>query len=332
MTRASTAWLANVSDRIYDITHIAPAVQEKLLVTVVALSLLWVLRYVTLRVIWRRTEDARARFNWARTIQGLTIFLGVLLVGRIWFQFFGSLTTYLGLVSAGIAIALKDALVNLAGRAWIIWERPFAIGDRIQIEQHTGDVVDMRMFQFTLLEVGNWVAADQSTGRVVHIPNGWVFTKPQINYNDGFDFIWNEIPVLVTFDSDWEKAKLILTLTCKKHVGVHAEEAEKQIKSESRRYFIRYTCFTPTVYTCVKDSGILLTMRYLVPTRQRRGSEQAIWEEILQEFGRRPDIEFAYPSQAIYHHPRGDVAPRKPPEAVTEGPSGDESSARPPES
>ena len=119
--------LANLSDRIYDITHIAPAMQEKLVVTIIALTLLWVMRYVTLRVIWKRTQDARARFNWGRTIQGVTIFVGILLIGRIWFQFFGSLTTYLGLLSAGIAIALKDALVNLAGRAWILWERPFAI-------------------------------------------------------------------------------------------------------------------------------------------------------------------------------------------------------------
>ncbi|MCA9520126.1 MAG: mechanosensitive ion channel family protein [Myxococcales bacterium] len=306
--------LANLSDRIYDITHIAPAMQEKMVVTIIALTLLWVMRYVTLRVIWKRTQDARARFNWGRTIQGVTIFVGILLIGRIWFQFFGSLTTYLGLLSAGIAIALKDALVNLAGRAWILWERPFAIGDRVQIEQYTGDVVDMRMFQFTLLEVGNWVAADQSTGRVVHIPNGWVFTKPQINFNDGFDYIWNEIPVLVTFDSDWEKAKLIISLVAKKHVGEHAERAEEQIKQGTKRYFIHYTRFTPTVYTSVRDSGVLLTLRYLVPTRQRRGSDQAIWEEVLHEFERRPDIEFAYPSQAIYHHPRGSVGPRTTPD------------------
>ena len=68
----------------------------------------------------------------------------------------------------------------------------------------------IRIFQFSLIEIGNWGDADQSTGRVIHIPNGIVFTQPQSNYTTGFQHIWHEIPVLVTFESDWKKAKKII--------------------------------------------------------------------------------------------------------------------------
>ena len=63
---------------------------------------------------------------------------------------------------------------------------------------------------------------------------------------------------------------------------------------------ISSTVLTPAVYTTVKDSGVLLTVRYLIDPRQRRGSEQAIWEDILKAFAQCDDIDFAYPSQRMY--------------------------------
>jgi hypothetical protein len=63
---------------------------------------------------------------------------------------------------------------------------------------------------------------------------------------------------------------------------------------------IFFTALSPTVYTSVKDSGVLLTIRYLIDPRNRRGSEQAIWEDILISFAERKDIDFAYPTQRFY--------------------------------
>ena len=76
------------------------------------------------------------------------------------------MSTFLGLLSAGVAIALKDPLVNLAGWGFIVWRKPFGIGDRIQLGDSRGDVIDQRIFMFTLMEIGNWVDAERSTGRV----------------------------------------------------------------------------------------------------------------------------------------------------------------------
>jgi small-conductance mechanosensitive channel len=129
--------------------------------------------------------------------------LGVSLLAWIWVEELLSLSTFLGLVSAGLAIALREPLINLMGWAFIVWRRPFEMGDRIEIGGQAGDVIDMRVFQFTLLEIGNWVDADQSTGRAIHVPNGKVFSESLANYSKGLAYIWNEIPVRVTFESDW---------------------------------------------------------------------------------------------------------------------------------
>ena len=61
-----------------------------------------------------------------------------------------------------------------------------------------------------LLEIGIWVSADQPTGRIVNIPNSKVFTDPVYNYSKGFRYVWHEVGVMVTFESNWKKTKEIL--------------------------------------------------------------------------------------------------------------------------
>jgi small-conductance mechanosensitive channel len=228
------------------------------------------------------------------------VFIGILLVGRLWFKGFQSVATFLGLLSAGLAIALKDIVGNIAGWLFIIFRRPLEVGDRIQIGEYIGDVIDIRVFQFTLMEIGNWVSAEQSTGRIIHIPNSMVLNQVLANYSKGFQYIWNEIQVLITFESDWKKAKDILHKIAQKHAQHLSKEAEKKVKEASKKFMIFYSTLTPTVYTNVKESGVELTLRYLCEPRQRRSSEQAIWEDILQEFAKYEDIDFAYPTQRFY--------------------------------
>jgi len=145
------------------------------------------------------------------------------------------------------------------------------------------------------------VGAEQSTGRIVHVPNSKVLREPLANYHIGFEYIWNEIPVLITFESDWKKAKKFLEKIAVDNVEHLSEGAKEQIRRAAEKYFIFYGALTPIVYTTVKDSGVLLTMRYLVNPRQRRSTEQQIWEAALDAFGKETDIELAYPTTRFYN-------------------------------
>jgi small-conductance mechanosensitive channel len=278
--------------------------QARLLGTFAVLIVFAIARYVALRLIYRRVEDTRALYQWRKTLTYVTFLLGVLVVGRIWIRGFESVSTFLGLLSAGLAIALRDPIVNFAGWLFIVWRRPFDVGDRIQLGAHQGDVIDMRIFQFTLMEIGNWVDADQSTGRVIHVPNGRIFQEAQANYSKGFEYIWNEIPVLVTFESDWKKAKSILDDIAKKDAEPLSKAAEEAVRLAARKFMIFYTHLSPVVYTRIADSGVLLTIRYLCEPRRRRSSAQRISEDILARFAECPDIDFAYPTYRIYDNVR----------------------------
>ena len=284
----------------------SPENQEKVLKSILILLFLGTLRILILRLVWRFTEEPKSRYTWKRTVSFAFGFLSIILILSVWISAIGKFGTFLGLLTAGIAIALKDPLTNIAGWLFILVRSPFALGDRIQIGDHAGDVIDIRLFQFSLLEIGNWVDADQSTGRIIHIPNGQVFVEPQANYSAGFQFIWNEMKVLITFESDWIKAKDLLQYIIGNHAEATSESAEKKIRDASKKYMIFYQYLTPIVYTRVMDSGVELTMRYICDPRKRRSSENDIWQEVLKAFAVNDDLEFAYPTQRFYtqneHH------------------------------
>jgi small-conductance mechanosensitive channel len=155
------------------------ATQLRLLQSVGVIAVMSLLHWLATRVVHRRVTDVRMQYQSRKAVTYATFVVGALVVARLWFVGLQSLSTFLGLLTAALAIALQDPIVNLAGWLFLIWRRPFRVGDRIQIGDIRGDVIDMRIFQFSLLEIGNWVNADQSTGRVIHVPNGKVFREPQ---------------------------------------------------------------------------------------------------------------------------------------------------------
>jgi small-conductance mechanosensitive channel len=275
-------------------------VEVRLLETAALFVLLVVLRLVALVIVRRQIADDRTRYHWRKGITYVLAIIGLFVGGRIWFVGFRSIATFLGIAAAGLVIALKEPLLNMAGWLFLIWRRPFVVGDRIQAGADRGDVIDVRLFQFSLLEVGNWVGADQSTGRVIHVPNGVVFTQAIANYTRGFPYIWNELEVVVTFESDWRAAKAILCDVAETHGHSLSADAEAEVLALGRRFMIFYSTLAPTVYTSVAERGIVFAIRYVCDPRRRRGSEQAIWEAVLDAFAGQENIDFAYPTQRFF--------------------------------
>src|SRR5690606_30758114 len=107
-------------------------------------------------------------------------------------------------------IALRDPLMCVAGWLFLLVRRPYSVGDRIEIQGQIGDVIDIRMFQTYMLEVGGWLQGEQATGRISMVPNSIVFSSSVANYTQGFDFIWDEMVVRLSFESDWRRAKTLL--------------------------------------------------------------------------------------------------------------------------
>lgn len=267
--------------------------------TVAVLLIIGLIRRIVHRLLHSYIEDVQMYHRY-KSITNRTCFtLIFIFLLLIWLKTGTSLSTFFGLLSAGIAIALKDLLASIAAWLFIIARKPFVIGDRIEIGQVAGDVIDFRIFQFTIMEIGNWVDADQSTGRIIHIPNHQVFTENLANYSAGFEHIWNEIEVVFTFESDRKKARAILERILEEHAEKYIHEVDQKMKKASKRYQILYKNLTPIIYTEAVEHGVKMTLRYLCKPRSRRTTVDGIWRDLLDRIDAEPSVELAYPTQRI---------------------------------
>lgn len=288
-----------ISDWLLNNWGMSEEIQRKVLYSIIAFLILTFLKHVSLRFIFRRVTDVKVQYYWRNGIKNGHNALLIIIVGFIWIEMMDSLGTFLGLIGAGLAIALQDPIVNLAAWVFIVFNKPFEVGDRVEIDGMAGDVIDIAYYQFTINEINNWVDADQSTGRIIHIPNGRVFKASQANYTQGFRYIWNEMHVLVTFESDWQAAKQLLEEILAKRTEHMSDAAKKVLYKATKRYMIYYNNLTPTIYTRVEDSGVKLSMRYLCNPKKKRVTEHQIWEDVLIGFAENDSFDFAYPTSRI---------------------------------
>lgn len=221
-----------------------------------------------------------------------TVILLVVIV-LIWSESKLDLATYVGFISAGIAISLRELFTNMAAWLILLFQKPYEVGDRITVNEIVGDVIDIKVFQTVLMEVSSPRYGQQSTGRIIHIPNNFLFLHGITNANKGFEYIWNEIEVRLTLESPWEMAKLKLEEIINHHTLHLSSEAEENVIQASKRYMLHYTNLTPIVFVNVREGYLILTIRYLCEPRQARMTENLIWQEILGAFNEIEEIKMA---------------------------------------
>ncbi|MDA3846338.1 MAG: mechanosensitive ion channel family protein [Vallitaleaceae bacterium] len=251
------------------------------------------------RILYKSIKDNKKYYTVKKRVNYALSFVLIIIIIFIWADATSNLTTYIGLLSAGIAISLRELFTNVAAWVFISFKRPFDVGHRVLIGDQRGDVIDIRIFQFSLIEVSSYEEGEQSTGRIIDVPNHFVFSYPLVNYTKGFEYIWNEIKVLITFESDWELAKKLLTEIVNKDSKHLIKEAKGQVREAAKKYMIHYDKLTPIVYTDVKTSGVQLTLRYLCSPKQRRGTVNMMWEDILKMLDENTTIDLAYDTRRV---------------------------------
>jgi len=293
--RDHVAWLKSVTD-----WFLANQVYANIIWTVLLITVVYVIGHVIERALQKGATDLVGKHKIRRAMSWLRVVVLTVSLVAIWISGVGQTGVFLGVLGAGIALSMQEVLLSAAGWLLIIIKRPFDIGDRVEFSGHTGDIIDIRVFQTSLLEVGNWVGADQSTGRIINIPNSAIFRGLNANYTKGFPFIWNEQTIVVTFESDWKRAKAIILQQAQEEAQKIETEVRRQIQTMQSEYAIRYQHLTPIVYTHIADQGVALTLRYLCPVRKRRGMAHEVNEGILESFAQEQDIELAYPTTRFF--------------------------------
>ena len=243
-----------------------------------------------LRARFRDTPHAHTVFMLVRNAVYL---VGTAIILLIWLGFGSNFTVAMGILGAGIAFASQETIGSLAGYINIVTGNLYRIGDRVRIGNVTGDVLDISMLRTTVMEIGEWVKAEQYTGRVVTVANRSVFSDPVYNYTQHWKYLWDEITVPITFDSDWRRAGEIMLDHAEAYTKEIQPGAETDLKQLMARHPVRESTVAPRLYTVITDNWVELTVRYVVEAGERRQVTGRLQRELLAHFELEPRIEIA---------------------------------------
>lgn len=274
---------------------------EKLLVFLVFAILFHLVARLAKRLVGEQIEDINRRHVLRKLITYVYVSLLGLVAIALFADWLTGLGTILALLVAGIAVALQDVLKSVVGWLYLSGRSGIDIGSRIEVGGIVGDVIDIGVLKTTMIEVGGeLVFGRQSTGRIVSIPNYRMLSDAVLIASVGAPFVWQEVQTTVTFESDWRRAEEIVRAIGEEIHAEVAPELARGFRQMEQRYAFKYGTVTPIVYVTLGESGVQLTLRFMVHTRRRRGAVDRASRRILAEFAREPEIRFAYQAYRIY--------------------------------
>jgi small-conductance mechanosensitive channel len=218
------------------------------------------------------------------------------------------LATTLGLVSAAVVISLQDMCAAFFGWFAIMFGRKFTIGDRLEIEGVRGDVLDIQILRTTLVEVNNWLGVDQPTGRVLFVPNNFIFKSKVFNFNHGHPYIWGKIEVTVTYSTPAASAAALFSKVLEEETRDEFLAARNAAAVMERRYGVEDADYRPKIYTRIADSGVLFSLIYVAHYRNSSSTRNRINRRLIAELETHKHIQLAYNTlQVLAGNPSADT-------------------------
>jgi len=267
---------------------------EKIFYTCLALTIVYFLFEILFEeYASKKLKDSKTRYSFRKIISILSIAVFAIVFVSIWLVETQSVLVAVGLIGAAVAFAIQDIFKNFIGGVMIFFNGIYRVGDRIEINERFGDVIDISLFYTTLMETREWVSGDQVTGRLTTIPNGMLLNGPVQNYTKDFDFIWDEITVPITYDSDWkEGSKNILEIVTKETKSI-SDNAQRTMEKIEGKYYFAKRSLEPAIFLTLTDNWITFGIRYVTDVRQRRVLHDRLSRMILSEIESSDKIKIA---------------------------------------
>lgn len=263
--------------------------------------------FFLLKLVIKKYITDNQRFYMANKILTFTNFTLIILI--LFFNYIenaGYLVTILGFASAGIAIAMKDWFMSILGWLVIVIGGSINVGDRIRVDmdgmKYVGDVMDISLLRMTLLEdvTLTSVLDNRRAGRIIFIPNNYVFTRMISNYtHNSLKTVWDGISITITFDSNHKKAMHLTREIAKKFSKGYTDITRKQLNKLRQHYSLKNTNVEPRVNALIHENGLNIETWYLTNAYATLTLRTVISTEIIDAFNNEDDITIAYPTQKL---------------------------------
>ncbi|WP_372793095.1 mechanosensitive ion channel family protein [Lutibacter sp.] len=249
-------------------------------------ALIFFLSWLIRKSISRSFKDNTIRYRLKKIVRFVSYIFVLLLLIVTFTSELQYFTVSIGLISAGIAFALQEVILSVAGWFAIFGSNIYKPGDRIEINGIKGDVIDIGVTRTTLMEIGEWVKSDNYSGRIVQISNAFVFKGAVHNYSADFPFVWDEIDIPIKYGSDITLANQIIVDVAKRSLLNYTNFAKDHWKVMVSKYLIENANIDATVTFKLTDNWIEFNLRYVVDFKKRRITKNELFKDILREINK----------------------------------------------
>jgi small-conductance mechanosensitive channel len=267
---------------------------ERLALAGVFVAIVFIATRIIERVIAKRSQTKKISYNIIRLIRFLSVLAAGFIVVTFLFAKWYTAAVSLGLFSLVLGFALQTPISSIIGWFYIIIRTPYRIGDRIQVGDFTGDVVEISYLDTTLWEFhGDYLSNDVPSGRLIRFPNTLVLQSQVYNYSwRKFPFIWNEIPFHIAYESDLDYVETTIKKVATKELGddmVDTIEKFKQLVKQTPVDELEIKEYPFVVFRVNANTWIEVSLTYLVHPKKASMVRSRLIKSILTELLKEPD-------------------------------------------
>jgi len=248
--------------------------------------LIFIVVYFLLKIlhkgVFKIAKDNNSKYKLKKFVNFLGYILFIIGILFIFNAKLSGIGTALGVAGAGIAFALQEVIVSVAGYISIFSSNFFKVGDRVKLGGIKGDVIDIGILRTTLMEIGDWVNGDLYNGKIVRVANSFVFKEPVYNYSGDFPFLWDEITIPIKTNNDYKYAEEIFNKILKEVVGDFSNSSQISWNEMIGTYNIENAKVQPMVTMSFDENWITFTLRYVVDYKSRRGTKSTLFATMLE--------------------------------------------------
>jgi small-conductance mechanosensitive channel len=245
-------------------------------------------------IIIKKSHTKYKRYNLIRLTHLVSLIAVAILIITFLFANWYAAAVSLGLFSLILGFALQTPISSFIGWVYIIIRNPYRIGDRIQIDTFKGDVIEISYLDTTLWEfAGDYLTNDLPSGRLIRFPNSLVLQSSVFNYSwRDFQYIWNEIPFHVAYESDLEFIEKTIKQVTIDELGDKMEERIEELKVLVKESPIDDMEIKEYPFVSLRinaNTWVEATVTYLVPPKQAASIRTRIIKRVIYALKTQPD-------------------------------------------
>jgi small-conductance mechanosensitive channel len=207
---------------------------------------------------------------------------------------FGSLATYAGFVTAGVAVALQSPILSMVAYFFLIGRYGIRVGDRVTISGVTGEVIEIGFVRIYLMELTGMGADLRATGRVVVFSNSVIFQPAALfKQMPGIDYVWHTVTLTLTPETDYQLAETTLNAAVESVYKKYAERIEQQYESVEKSVDLHMEAPKPESRLRFADAGLQFTVRYPAEIQQAVEMDNEILRALHEAVAKEPKLNLA---------------------------------------